>query len=145
MIEDDDVKPSFQRRIETAIGEDPGRFLIGQFGPIDVPPLVDRRIRGIDYIRTAVGWLWLETEYFDRQGVIDRLDRRIDWLEEHGERPDRIVGERDSDSIPEKDEPILRRYVDPDDDEYEEIPYSDHSNPSYGYLKEDPTATGDLS
>lgn len=77
-------------RIREKIGEDPTRFLtMCPFGPIDVPPLVEARINGIDEIGVANAWLIAERRLFDREGVKQRLRARIEYLLEHGERDQR--------------------------------------------------------
>jgi len=111
-------RPEWADVLAEQLGEDPLRFLLYKpYGPIDVPELVERRIAGIDEIRIARGWIAAERRLgLNREGVLRRLEARIDELEEIGERPDRLVYlepvERDDVQDGQDDEPEVLAHVD---------------------------------
>jgi len=91
-------------RLRSDIGEDPARFLDHELvTDEDMRRLVFARIRGIDTIATCRAWVAVERnlDRGPREKVIETLERRLDTLEQIGERPDRLT-ERDGRDIPEK-------------------------------------------
>lgn len=83
------TRPGWIEQIEAALGEDPMRFLrVTDTSPM----LVKARIKGIDEIDTARCWLYVEERLgWNRDPVIEALERRIEDLEEYGERPGRTT------------------------------------------------------
>lgn len=94
--------------IENAIDENPARFLdrdllsstpVGQSNPKE---FVFARIDGIDFLAVAESYLYVELNLSraecPRAPVVAKLNERIQWLREHGDRP---RGEQyDHDAIP---------------------------------------------
>lgn len=90
------VTPERERfpEIEAAIGEDPARFLDTTLVD-DRRELVVARIRGIDGLDVVDAWIQVEQALDrDRESVRELLERRRDWLLEHGDRKERLDGER---------------------------------------------------
>jgi hypothetical protein len=79
--------------IKTLHGEDPARWLDWQIlGDQDREFMVRTRIASIDEIGLCRAWIAVERDLDrqTRQSVISRLKKRIQELEEIGERPDRL-------------------------------------------------------
>lgn len=96
-----------RRRIEARINEDPFRFLDRDLvDDSDAKQMVLGRIRGMD--RLEVVHLWLAAERFlasrtnrePRKALVDHLENRLEWLQEHGERPDDL--DRPDEVFPER-------------------------------------------
>lgn len=79
-------RPTFPE-LEDRIGEDPARFLYTDgFGEND-RQLILARIRGIDFIESVNAWIAVERRLTGgRSAIIDALEERKAYLEEHGER-----------------------------------------------------------
>jgi hypothetical protein len=86
-------------KLREDLGEDPARYL-------DVPMFAEGggttrlatamvRIRGIDKLEVANAWLAVERriDRGPRQRVVDAIQERIEYLEEHGERPNDLPTE----------------------------------------------------
>lgn len=85
-------------RLRDRLGEDPATFLDRDLvGDRSAQRMVRDRISGIDTLEVLSAWRAVErklAEHHDReprQGVIDALDERGLWLEEHGDRDDRVT------------------------------------------------------
>jgi|GEM_PF-5337179 len=84
--------------IEEDIGHNPARFLDWDLvGHADRKGLLKSRIRGIDKIAVCRAY-WAAEHHPDvgptdgpREGVLRLLDQREEFLEEHGERPERLM------------------------------------------------------
>jgi hypothetical protein len=84
-------------RIVERIGENPARFLDRDLttstpeGHAKPSLMLEARIDGIDFVDVAIAYLAVETqldrEECPRSGVIDRLEARKEWLQDHGDRP----------------------------------------------------------
>ncbi|WP_440989267.1 hypothetical protein [Haloarchaeobius baliensis] len=91
-----------RERIVEAIGEDPARFLDHDLvGDDDARRLAVARIEGIDRLQVINCWKQCERALArdTREKVLALLDRRRDYLLEHGERGDRP--RRDPETIEE--------------------------------------------
>jgi hypothetical protein len=106
--------PEWRQAIADDIGEDPGRWLdrdLVERGPGHTDRTLQRavhaRIQGIDYREVIDGWqqveLQLEREACPRQRVMAWLNQRDAWLQEHGDRDERL--ERVDRSAPSEPEP----------------------------------------
>lgn len=91
------VGPSSHRRfprVSDAIGEDPGRYLDRDLE--GARELIEARIRGIDFLETARAWIAVERnlgrdpEGGPRPEVLELLQEREAYLEEHGDRDERV-------------------------------------------------------
>lgn len=87
-------------RVKAEIGHDPARFLDVDF--LDNPDagrLAKSVIDGLGYIEAVEAWRAVERNLGrgpdggPRQGVIERLDERREWIETHGERDE--LGQRE--------------------------------------------------
>lgn len=85
-------------RLRDRLGEDPATFLDRDLvGDRGAQRMVRDRISGIDSLEVLSAWRAVERklgEHHDReprQGVLDALDERGLWLEEHGDRDDRVT------------------------------------------------------
>lgn len=96
-----------RRRIEARIHEDPFRYLERDLvDDSDAKQMVLGRIRGMD--RLEVVHLWIAAERFladrtnrePRQALLDRLESRLEFLQEHGERPDDL--DQPDEDLPER-------------------------------------------
>ena len=83
-------------RLRERLGEDPARFLDRDLvGDRDAQRMVRERIAGIDSLEVLSAWRAVErnlADHYDReprQGVLDALDERGTWLDEHGDRDER--------------------------------------------------------
>jgi hypothetical protein len=83
-------------RLRDRLGEDPARFLDRHLvGDRDAQRMVRDRIKGIDSLAVLSAWRAVEKKLADhhdrepRQGVLNLLDERGIWLDEHGDREDR--------------------------------------------------------
>lgn len=92
--------------IEARIGEDPARFLFHRGDALgtqtigDTSPLktAEARIRGLDSREAAGAWLGVARrlhaeEYLGETAfeiVEERLEHRLEWLEDHGDRAERM-------------------------------------------------------
>ncbi|WP_135830655.1 hypothetical protein [Halorussus halobius] len=92
--------PDWQRKLTEDIGENPARFLdhdLVETGPEDtdhsLARMVRDRISGIDRLEVIGAWraaerrLASEQDREPRQAVLNLLDDREAFLQEHGERP----------------------------------------------------------
>lgn len=72
---------------EDEIGEDPARYL-----DTPTPRYALARIRGIDKIDVCQAWLRVEHELErgPRESVVECLEARLAYLQEHGERVDDV-------------------------------------------------------
>jgi len=92
-------------RLRSDIGEDPTRFLDHELvTDQNLRELALARIRGIDEIATCRAWIAVERrlDRGSREVIIERLQERIETLEEIGERPDRLTRREEPRDIPEK-------------------------------------------
>jgi hypothetical protein len=92
-------------RLRSDIGEDPARFLDHELvTDQNLRELALARIRGIDEIATCRAWIAVERrlDRGPREAIIERLQERIETLEEIGERPDRLTIREKPRDIPEK-------------------------------------------
>ena len=89
--------PEWQRRLKRKLGENPARFLdhdLVERGhrhtDHTLQRLVRARIRGIDRLEVVNAWIAVERKLDrgPRDQIIDLLEERKDYLEDHGERPD---------------------------------------------------------
>lgn len=108
--------------IAERIGEDPARWLdqpLGDRGPSHTAVggrlSAFARIRGIDYVHVAVAWIEVERqlERGPRQEIVDALKERIGWLNQQGDRDERI----DLEAIEARSDPEPRTAA-----EYEAMP-----------------------
>lgn len=82
----DDDRERFPALVES-IGEDPARFLDKSGPEYDKNALIAARIRGIDSIEVLRAWRAVERRlHGGRSAVVELLDEREAYLEEHGER-----------------------------------------------------------
>lgn len=91
-------------KLKDDYGEDPARWLdCDILGHSDRKRLVEARIEGIDEIALVRAWIAVERrlDRDTRQGIITRLERREEQLQQIGERPDRVT-DRDGREIPDK-------------------------------------------
>jgi hypothetical protein len=105
-------------REDPGVREDPARFLDHDLVGTEWSEIVESRIRGIDRIRVARAWIAVEralgrgSDDGPRDAVIEMLEDRIAFLQEHGERPRDL---RAADQLPDRYYPGAR----PDPDEVE--------------------------
>jgi len=85
-------------KLQQRLGEDPAKFLDRDLvGDRNAQRMVRDRISGIDSLEVLSVWRAVERKlatHHDReprQGVIDALDERGLWLEEHGDRDERAT------------------------------------------------------
>lgn len=109
-----DDRPEWRRRLEDQIGEDPGRFLdheLVERGPSHTDRTLQRlaraRIRGIDRPPVARAWIAAERrlDRGPRETVLAWLEDRLAYLEDHGDREERV----DLDAVPPAEERVDRR------------------------------------
>lgn len=128
--------PEWRRRLKQEIGEDPGRFLDAELverGPNHTDQtnqrLVRARIRGIDRAEVARAWIAVERRLASehdrepRQRVLELLEDRLKYLEDHGDREERV----DLDAVPPVEERVDRRTA----EEYEAMPTATPRPESY--------------
>lgn len=109
------------------IGEDPAQFLdhdlLGDSRHDTPLRTALARIKGIDSLQVANAWLAVERQLDrgPREQVVDALENRIAFLDEHGERPDNLPTEDGPDRYRARDirdtEPADVRWVDRPNDE----------------------------
>jgi hypothetical protein len=96
---DGDALPEWRQAIAADIGEDPGRWLdrsLVERGPGHTDRTMQRavhaRIQGIDYREVIDAWQTVEVrlERGPRQQVMAWLNQRDAWLQEHGDRDERL-------------------------------------------------------
>jgi hypothetical protein len=96
------------------IGEDPARYLDhdliergSRATSTTLQPLVRARIRGIDEIGVVRAWIAVERrlDRGPRESVIELLEERLAYLQEYGEREDRV----DLDAVPPAEERVESR------------------------------------
>ncbi|WP_311170660.1 hypothetical protein [Halobellus ordinarius] len=85
-------------KLKDRLGEDPARFLdCDLIGNPHAQRMVRDRIAGIDSLEVLSAWRAVEKKLADhhdrepRQGVLDALDERGIWLDEHGDRDERAT------------------------------------------------------
>jgi hypothetical protein len=94
-------RPTFPE-VEETIGEDPARFLAAPKHQVDTATVTDlcrARIRGIDFEATARAWIGVanalhqdgELSDASYQLLVGLLEDRIQWLDEHGDRDERMA------------------------------------------------------
>jgi len=91
--------------LRSDIGEDPARFLDHELvTDADMRKMTFARIRGIDTIATCRAWIAVERrlDRGPREAIIERLQERIETLEEIGERPERLTEREEPRNIPKK-------------------------------------------
>jgi len=103
-------------QLKDDVGEDPARFLDHDLVSTEWSAIVESRINGIDRLPVLRAWLAIERrlDRGPRDYVIDLLDERERFLQEHGDRPRDL---RDADELPDRYYPGGR--TDPDDVELE--------------------------
>ena len=103
-------KPAWRREIHEEIGEDPAEALDKPL----VPPSTDRhspllqaraRIRGIDYLDVLDTWEEVERrlDRGPRDTVLAWIEERREFLEEHGERDERMASQPRR-TVPDRDD-----------------------------------------
>lgn len=93
--------PAWQRRLKDQIGENPVRFLDQKIAEIPESPtsFFRARVEGIDRIEVVRAWQAAERRLASergrqpRQHVLEILEQRAEWLEDHGERPADLLAE----------------------------------------------------
>lgn len=102
-------------QLKDDLGEDPARFLDHQLVSTEWSEIVRSRIQGIDRLAVINAWIAIERrlERGPRDTVIDLLEQRRAWLQDHGERPEEL---READDRPDRYYPGGR--PDPEDVEY---------------------------
>jgi hypothetical protein len=118
--------PEWQRRLKRKLGENPARFLDqdliergNDHTDRTSQRLVFARIRGIDRLETVNAWIAVERKLDrgPRQRVINLLERRKAYLEEHGERDlPNLTAEERRERAREKFERCRGRKATSDDD-----------------------------
>lgn len=103
-------------QLKDDVGEDPARFLDHDLVSSEWSAIVEFRIRGIDRLPVLRAWLAIERrlDRGPRDYVIDLLEERERFLQEHGDRPRDL---RDADDLSERYYPGGR--PDPEDVELE--------------------------
>lgn len=107
--------PAWQRRLKQDVGENPTRFLDQRIPQIPESPtsFLRARIDGIDRIEVVGAWLAAERKLATEQGreprshVIDLLEQRREFLQDHGERPENLRTEWPHE-LPERYQPTDR-------------------------------------
>lgn len=131
-----DNLPAWQRRLKADIGENPARFLdhkIVEYGADhtdhSLARMVRDRIQGIDRIEVVRAWKAVERrlDRGPRDAVMELLNDREQFLQEHGERPDNLRTEWPHE-LPERFRPTDRE-VPPKDcfvikSDGERVPYA---------------------
>lgn len=80
--------------LEKEIGHDPAYYLDRDYN--DRRVLIEARIKGIDYEEVAAAYIAVERRLGrgpdggPRPRVLGRLEDRLEWLREHGDRDDRL-------------------------------------------------------
>ncbi|WP_132060224.1 hypothetical protein [Halorussus amylolyticus] len=112
----DGALPDWQRRLKDRHGENPARFLdhrLVEYGADHTDHTLSRmvkdRVRGIDRIEIVRVWKAVERrlDRGPRKPILDLLDEREAFLEEHGERPPDLRTEWPHE-LPERYQPTER-------------------------------------
>lgn len=112
----DEDLPRWQQKLKKDIGENPARFLdrrLVEYGQDHTDHtfarMVRDRIKGIDRLAVVNAWIAVERKLDrgPRDRVIDLLEQRREFLQEHGERPDDLRTEWPQD-LPERYNPANR-------------------------------------
>jgi len=113
--------PGWQQAMKADIGENPVRFLDREI-PVDAESptsMFIARVRGIDRLEVVGAWLGAERRLANEQGrqprdhVIQLLQRRREYLQENGERPEEVPHPH-RDELPERYQPHDRSLPDAD-------------------------------
>lgn len=108
--------PEWQRRLKQKLGENPARFLDhdlvergNRHTDRTLQRLVRARIRGIDRLEVVNAWIAVERKLDrgPRDRIIDLLEERKVYLEEHGGRPKDLQTEWPQD-LPDRYQPANR-------------------------------------
>lgn len=111
-----DSLPRWQQKLKEDIGENPARFLDHRLvergedhTDYTLARMVRDRITGIDRIEVVRAWKAVERrlDRGPRDAVLQLLDQREQFLQEHGERPDDLRTEWPQD-LPDRYDPTLR-------------------------------------
>jgi hypothetical protein len=125
------TRAEWRRNLEAAIGEDPARYLDRSLASGNGRELAFARIPGIDRLEVVNAWRAAERRLATRDDreprgkLLDLLDEREAYLQEHGERPLdlRAALEDDTESVPDRYRPSRGTFDEQDtDDETPDYP-----------------------